>query len=44
MTSLELAEQPLYMANYTAALFFPHTQAEELFPHTWRRLQNNFGK
>ncbi|MDR1397717.1 MAG: ASKHA domain-containing protein [Desulfarculales bacterium] len=43
ITSLELAEQPLYMANYTAALFFPHTQAEELFPKTWRRLKNNFG-
>jgi uncharacterized 2Fe-2S/4Fe-4S cluster protein (DUF4445 family) len=39
MTLLELSDQPRYMDNYTAALFFPHTQAESLFPRTWREMK-----
>ena len=38
LTSIELGEQPAYMVNYTAALFFPHTQADKLFPITAKTL------
>jgi uncharacterized 2Fe-2S/4Fe-4S cluster protein (DUF4445 family) len=31
MTNVELSEDPSYMDNFMAALFFPHTRAE-LFP------------
>jgi len=37
VTPLELAEQPDYMARYTAALFLPHTDAA-YFPSVIRRL------
>jgi uncharacterized 2Fe-2S/4Fe-4S cluster protein (DUF4445 family) len=32
MTNLELSENPDFMNNYTAAMFFPHTNAREFFP------------
>jgi uncharacterized 2Fe-2S/4Fe-4S cluster protein (DUF4445 family) len=32
MTNLELSENPDFMSNYTAAMFFPHTNAREIFP------------
>jgi uncharacterized 2Fe-2S/4Fe-4S cluster protein (DUF4445 family) len=37
MTNVELSENPLFMDNYVAALFLPHTHAEE-FPEVSRRL------
>jgi uncharacterized 2Fe-2S/4Fe-4S cluster protein (DUF4445 family) len=39
MTNVELSENPLFMNNYMAALFLPHTNAGE-FPEVSRRLQN----
>jgi uncharacterized 2Fe-2S/4Fe-4S cluster protein (DUF4445 family) len=32
MTNLELSENIDFMSNYTAAMFFPHTNAHETFP------------
>ncbi len=39
ITNVELSTQPSYMRQYTAALFFPHTQAESLFPCALKRLR-----
>ena len=38
ITSIDLGAVPGYMEHYTAALFFPHTEGQKLFPVTWRRL------
>ncbi|MCX5912611.1 MAG: ASKHA domain-containing protein [Deltaproteobacteria bacterium] len=38
MTNVELSENPLFMDNYVAALFLPHTNADE-FPEVSRRLE-----
>jgi uncharacterized 2Fe-2S/4Fe-4S cluster protein (DUF4445 family) len=38
MTNVELSENPLFMDNYVAALFLPHTNAGE-FPEVSRRLE-----
>ena len=37
MTNLELSENPDFMHNYTAAMFLPHTHADE-FPEVSKRL------
>jgi uncharacterized 2Fe-2S/4Fe-4S cluster protein (DUF4445 family) len=42
ITTLELSTMPEYMDHYIAAMFFPHTQAENLFPATWRRLRRGW--
>jgi uncharacterized 2Fe-2S/4Fe-4S cluster protein (DUF4445 family) len=39
MTNVELSENPLFMNNYVAALFLPHTNEGE-FPEVTRRLNN----
>ncbi|MFZ5587845.1 MAG: ASKHA domain-containing protein [Thermodesulfobacteriota bacterium] len=38
MTNFELSVAPGYMGNYTASLFFPHTEGNRLFPQTWARM------
>jgi uncharacterized 2Fe-2S/4Fe-4S cluster protein (DUF4445 family) len=42
ITTLELSTMPEYMDHYIAAMFFPHTQAEKLFPATWQKLRQGW--
>jgi len=39
MTNFELSNAPRYMDNYISSLFLPHTDAKNLFPKTWTKLQ-----